>query len=350
MQHNSNGRSSQADVPPHVIRQVLQLAGSRGHSPERLCRSLGFVLENLRDSDFRVSYRQTSLLVQRAMKVCGDPAMGIATGARQTVVSFGLPGLGMLTCPTLGEALSYLIKYQRSAGAITDNKYLLDERHFTVEATPRFHDPEMEPFFVEEVLVSGVALARSLVGSHYRPAGLELRYPKPAYASAYSEFFRCPVSYNAPVNRLISDAAWYHCPLPTYDSFMEVSMQAQIDQLLTNLPARDDLVESVLAVLRAEVDDMPPLSVISAALNFSERTLRRRLSELDTSYQGLVDQVRYESAVDLLKRTDMSLVEIAMATGFTDARNFRRAFKRWAGVLPNQLRHGSPPEPDLTEL
>jgi AraC-like DNA-binding protein len=341
MQNSVNARSSQADVPPHVIRQVLQLAASRGHSLERLCRGLGFAPDNLRDADFRVSYRQTSLLVHRAMKVCADPAIGIATGARQTVVSFGLPGLGMLTCPTLGEALSYLIKYQRSAGAITDNKYLLDERHFTVEATPRFHDPELEPFFVEEVLVSGVALARSLIGSHYRPACLELRYPKPAHASAYSEFFRCPVSFNAQVNRLVSDAAWYHCPLLTYDSFMEVSMQAQIDQLLTNLPARDDLVESVLALLRAEVDDMAPLPAIAARLNLSERTLRRRLGELDTSYQGLVDQVRYEAALDLLKRTDLSLVEIALATGFTDARNFRRAFKRWAGMLPNQVRQAA---------
>lgn len=341
MQQHANTRQSQADVPPHVIRQVLNLAASRGHSPERLCRSLGFVLDNLRDPSFLVSYRQTSLLVQRAMTLCGEPAIGIATGARQTVVSFGLPGLGMLTCPTLGDALSYLIRHQRSAGAITDHRYLLDERHFVMETTPRFHDPEMEPFFVEEVSVSGIALARQLVGAHFRPARLELRYPKPAYASAYTEFFRCPVLFDAPLNRLIIDASWYHCPLPSYDSFMEVSLQSQLGRLLTSEAPRDDLIESVLAALRADVDDMPPLSHISAALNCSTRTLRRRLADLGTSYQALVDQLRYESALDLLKRTKLPLVEIAMATGFADARNFRRAFKRWSGVLPNEIRNGA---------
>lgn len=339
MQRNLNPRFTQADLPPHVIRQVLHLVSSRGHSAERLCRGLGFTLDNLKDSSFRVSYRQTSLLVQRAIKLCGDPAIGIATGARQTVVCFGLPGLGMLTCPTLGEALGFLIKHQRSAGAITDHQFLLDERQFVIETTPRFYDPEWEPFFVEEVLVSGVALARSLVGAHYRPERLELRYPKPAYANAYGEFFRCPVVFNAPCNRLISDAAWYRCPLPSYDSFVEVSLQGQIEQLLAMAPVRDDLVESVLVILRSAIDEMPSLSEISSRLNFSERTLRRRLAELGTSYQSLVDQVRYESAEDLLKRTDLPLVEIALATGFTDARNFRRAFKRWAGVLPNELRH-----------
>ena len=92
---------SEADVPPHVIRQVLQLVASRGHSAERLCKGLGFTPENLCDASFRVSYRQTSLLVRRAMQRWGDPAIGIATGARQTVVCFGLPGLGMLTCLSL---------------------------------------------------------------------------------------------------------------------------------------------------------------------------------------------------------------------------------------------------------
>jgi len=332
---------SEANVPPHVIRQVLQLVASRGHSASRLCKGLGFTPENLCDASFRISYRQTSQLVRRAMQRWGDPAIGIAAGARQTVVCFGLPGLGMLTCATLGDALQYLIKYQRAAGAFTLNEFSADEQHFTIEIATRFHDPELEPFFVEESLVSGIAVARALVGSHFRPARLELRYPRPSYASAYNEFFRCPVVFNAPLNRLICDMSWFQCPLPTYDPYMRESLQAQIDQLLAVGMPRDDLVESIMNALRAAVDEMPGLAQIGAALNLSERTLRRRLSDLGTSYQRLVDQVRYECALDLLRRSEMPLVEIALATGFTDARNFRRAFKRWSGMLPNQIRQGA---------
>jgi len=77
-------------------------------------------------------------------------------------------------------------------------------------------------------------------------------------------------------------------------------------------------------------------------LNFSERTLRRRLADMDLSYRSLVDQARRERAIDLLKRTSMSHGEIALATGFSDARNFRRAFKRWTDKLPSEIRGGSP--------
>jgi transcriptional regulator GlxA family with amidase domain len=134
---------------------------------------------------------------------------------------------------------------------------------------------------------------------------------------------------------------WFHCPLPTYDRYMQATLQAQIDQLLAVDQPRNDLVESIMNLLRASVDEVPGLAAIGATLNLSERTLRRRLSDLNTSYQQLIDQVRYECALDLLKRSDMPLVEIAMATGFTDARNFRRAFKRWSGMLPNQVRQGA---------
>jgi AraC-like DNA-binding protein len=342
MTAKSHHPDSEADVPPHVIRQVLQLVASRGHSAERLCKGLGFTPEHLCDAGFRVSYRQTSLLVRRAMQRWGDPAIGIAVGARQTVVCFGMPGLGMLTCATLGEAFLYLIRNQRAAGALTTNELsVLDEHHFATEVTTRFHDAELEPFFIEEIFVSGVAVARALVGAGFRPSRLELRYPRPSYAGAYSEYFRCPVEFNAPRNRLISDMSWYHCPLPTYDRFMQATLQAQIDQLLAVDTPRNDLVESIMNVLRASVDEVPGLARIGATLNLSERTLRRRLADLDTSYQRLVDQVRYECALDLLRRSEMPLVEVAMATGFTDARNFRRAFKRWSGVLPNQVRQGA---------
>jgi transcriptional regulator GlxA family with amidase domain len=54
-----------------------------------------------------------------------------------------------------------------------------------------------------------------------------------------------------------------------------------------------------------------------------------------------VDRIRYERAQDLLKRGRMTVREIGLATGFDDVRSFRRAFKRWSGVLPSEIRAGS---------
>jgi AraC-like DNA-binding protein len=82
-------------------------------------------------------------------------------------------------------------------------------------------------------------------------------------------------------------------------------------------------------------------------VNVSERTLRRRLQAQDTRFRALRDSTRDERARDLLAQTSMTVAEVAAAVGYADARAFRRAFKRWTGVLPAAYRQASgikPPE------
>ena len=49
-------------------------------------------------------------------------------------------------------------------------------------------------------------------------------------------------------------------------------------------------------------------------------------------------QARFERARDLLGHSDMTVAQVAELVGYSDARAFRRAFKRWTGVLPHEFR------------
>jgi AraC-like DNA-binding protein len=74
----------------------------------------------------------------------------------------------------------------------------------------------------------------------------------------------------------------------------------------------------------------------------SVRTLQRRLGDEGTSFAGLVDEVRHELSRALVRRTDLSLVEVAARVGFAELSTFSRAFKRWTGLAPGAYRsqHG----------
>lgn len=335
-------RFTKADLPPGVIRAALHLAGLRGYSPERFCRGLGFSLDDLQNVNMRVSYRQTSLVIRRVQQALGDPALGLSSGSRQTIVSLGLPGLGMLTCRTLGEAISYGTEHLQETGSPLLVQYFSDGRRFFLVAAPRLYDPDLEPYLVEEAFSCCVSIARTLIGPHFNPLRVELSYPTPAHASAYGAFFNCPVHFGMPVTRLVSDATWLDCPLPTYDEFTCPYLRTLLEGLMPKRQEANDLLESIATHLRTHLDEPRALTEAANELNISERTLRRRLAELNVSYRSLVDQAREERSVDLLKRTDMSLSQIALATGFGDVRNFRRAFKRWTGKLPSEVRSSGP--------
>jgi AraC-like DNA-binding protein len=73
-------------------------------------------------------------------------------------------------------------------------------------------------------------------------------------------------------------------------------------------------------------------------MGLSARTLHRRLADEATSFQRVLDGVRRDAAIRRLLDRERQLKTVAAAVGFSDMRGFRRAFKRWTGLSPQQFR------------
>ena len=52
--------------------------------------------------------------------------------------------------------------------------------------------------------------------------------------------------------------------------------------------------------------------------------------------RDLLDEVRYEAAIDLMQDTDNTITDIASLLGYSDPSHFARAFRRMAGVSPGE--------------
>jgi AraC-like DNA-binding protein len=79
---------------------------------------------------------------------------------------------------------------------------------------------------------------------------------------------------------------------------------------------------------------------LAEELNLSVRTLYRQLHEEGTSLQALKDEVRRDKALDLLRRTERPIKQIAQAVGFQNEKSFARAFQSWTGSAPTAYRSG----------
>jgi len=69
--------------------------------------------------------------------------------------------------------------------------------------------------------------------------------------------------------------------------------------------------------------------------------LQRRLAEADKIYSDLVQQVRFEAAAQMLKDSDIKIIDITYELGYEDPSNFARAFWRIAGVSPREYRENN---------
>lgn len=137
------------------------------------------------------------------------------------------------------------------------------------------------------------------------------------------------------------ESHWLGARLPGYDRITCGLVREQLNTLLQKPIGRNDLVESLANRLRVGVDERMPQRELAHMVNVSERTLRRRLEAQSVSYRSLRDETRFKRARDLLARTSMTMAQVADAVGYSDARAFRRAFKRWSGQLPAQYRAAS---------
>lgn len=334
----SDPRFSEASASPHVARLLAQLVDQQGMSADRLCWGLGFSVKDLMRPQARVSHRQSYLFVKRVLARSGDQGLGLTLGGIQSAVSLGMVGLGMQASATLGEALTLGIRFQRAAGAMLDYRLELGEGRAIVVVEPRFYEPEVVPFYVEEAFASALKLVQHLSAQTLKPNQLRLAYPAPAHAARYTDCFGCPVIFEQEVNSMEWDANYLTLKLPTADPAVANDVLHGLEQMHTEANLHSDLLETLHWVIRDNLQSPPTLSELAKKINLGERTLRRRIEAAGLSYQALVDDARRSRALTLLAQPRSRLDDIAQELGFSDLRSFRRAFHRWAGVSPKQAR------------
>lgn len=101
---------------------------------------------------------------------------------------------------------------------------------------------------------------------------------------------------------------------------------------------RDGLAAQLLNTLVESFGKVGRADLAAKALHTSERTMRRRLAQEQSSFQKVLDEYRAALAQDYLSTTTLSTQQIGELLGFTEATNFRRAFLRWMGESPHHYR------------
>ena len=113
----------------------------------------------------------------------------------------------------------------------------------------------------------------------------------------------------------------------------------QAEKYLRSLYQQDDIA----AELKRKLADLLARGEANAdaagrALRLSRRTLQRRLKADKTSFQGVLQEVRAELAVNYLRDARLKSLEIAMLLGYSNLSSFTTAFKSWYDMPPAEYR------------
>ncbi|RMI34343.1 AraC family transcriptional regulator [Nocardia stercoris] len=327
-----------ATIPPVVILGLVEAAQRHSVDTEPWFTGTAVTPGRLTLPETRLSYRQVAVIVKRALRALPDGPLGIAVGSRDAVVSWGLLGFACRASATAADALDVAMSLHQASGSVLDYHLEHGPEQFAVRLEMRSPDPELLPFLCEEGASSIVTLLRAVFGAGASPAGLEFAYPRPAHAGAYDRYFRCPVTFAAAQTRVVFDRELLSRPLPTWNPAQLTMALDAVKHLARPATLRPDIVTAVEDVLREHLRRPVTVAVVAGRLGIGERTLQRRLTRAGVRFGDLRDRLRQQHATTLLRDSSLPIGAIAGEVGFSDTREFRRAYLRWTGRTPSAQR------------
>jgi AraC-like DNA-binding protein len=88
-------------------------------------------------------------------------------------------------------------------------------------------------------------------------------------------------------------------------------------------------------------DGRARIGEVAFGLGMSRQTLYRRLAEEGVTFEEVLDALRRRLAMRMMRQEKMSVKEAAWRLGFAEPAAFSRAFKRWTGKSPSEVRDRS---------
>jgi AraC-like DNA-binding protein len=268
------------------------------------------------------------------------PGLGIRTGSETDPRHQSVAYLVALHSATLGDGLRKLARYKR---LVCPEEVTIEVAHG--EAKLRFEwllaQTDPPPMLVDGVFAGVVDMARRGSGGSIRPRRIELTRRR-AHEEMLRAHFGCDIRFDAPLDVLVFDEAALALPLVTHNAQLLAVMIPGLESALEQTGTSRTLADDVRTTLGARIcGERPAIEKVAKSLGMSPRTLQRRLGELGTSYQKLLDDVRHRSARRLLANTDLGAAEVAFLLGFEELNT--RAFHSWEGTTPTRWRTSALP-------
>lgn len=328
----------QALVSPFLLQTLAEVASDQGVSGERLCRGLGFTVEELQDPTQRVSYRQTVAMIQRALAAIPDRGLGLWVGHRNVLGTLGLLGHVLSLCRTLRDAFEVGRRFQHTTGGIALCSLVEGPQESFIEVECRLPYADIQVFAVEEFFASLLVYNRSLIGPQFQPLRFEFTHAAPVYEAEYRRLLGPDLRFGCLHNRVAIASHWLDVQLPSHHPVALRQALNLLEMEAAQVQHKTDLLDAVERAIARDLAHGSPIDKVAGELNMSSRTLRRRLSEHGMTFDALQEQVRRARAMSLLNNPEMPIERIAEALGYSDVRGFRRAFKRWTGRSPSACR------------
>ncbi|MEQ5869117.1 AraC family transcriptional regulator ligand-binding domain-containing protein [Sagittula sp. NFXS13] len=312
---------------------IADFVETRGGSITRVFQRADLPVGLLDSRDQPLPLKDQFNVLSEAGREIGEPFFGAALGRLVSMEKLSAFGIWVSCAATLEGAIDRsnrgLNRYLQT-GTVLEFNVIGKTARWSIE----FLDPGADGRFQNELLgvsylIDGV---RHFAGSKWSPALIRSTCVGSKQAAALEKVFQAPVLHGCKVTAVEFDASLISavgCRHPV--------VETSVDYILPPVSGYREEVKTLLAI--ALLEGPPKIDWIASKLDTSRRSLQRSLVSEACSYSMLLDEMRKDRALTLLRSTDHNVTDIALQLGYSDGAHFTRAFRRWTGTAPLRYRN-----------
>ena len=328
-----------ARVTGAYLQALLDAALARGVTRDALAAAAGLAADALDALPATLSTARYIALLDAGARLTNDPFFGLHVGEQVRPGTYSAYGLLLLACSSFGHAMALTQRYESLAHDLGRSRLGIEGPQAQYEWVSRYPDATRH---LAESVYAGIAVFGSwMAGRPLLPQAMRFRHADPGHGhDEYRRVLGIAPTFDAPRHCAAFDVALLDMPVPNADPSLYPVLHQHAEGLLAQRAlAVDGIVARVTAALTQRLPDgQARLAPVAAELGLSARTLQRKLAEAGSSFQQVLDGVRFGLAQDYLRRRELGLADVAFLLGFQDQSAFTHAFREWSGVNPGAWR------------
>jgi AraC-like DNA-binding protein len=330
---------SQFYIPPMILTSLIHYAEQHQWQYTDWFTHQNLDLEQIRQGQGFVAFSELCRVIDLALNQTQQKHLGLLLGSSEGQISIGILGFAMQACKTVAEALDTALRYHPISGSVLDLNVSFFNQYCEIELFERTDCGALKAFFCDEVFASIMSCLNMMLDRDYELISLELSYDHSSYLTDYQRVFQCPIHFKSTKNLIRFPKALLSRTLKNYSPVNYQTAIQMCDQALKQFDQinQHSLTNVLQHLIESHLPERFDMQQAAQHFHLSERHLRRLLLNDGLSFQHLKQQVLEHKAKQWLE-DNQSVSQISFNLGFSELREFRRAFKKWTGYSPTEYK------------
>ena len=311
-----------------------------GIDPIRQMRKSGLVVEKPIPGDSFVPYAKFAQLLEDTAAAAACPDFGLRMGQWSDEFFDGPLVLLMRHAETLQQAVTLVHRYSHVYGhGMQPRLEPVPDRPGLVDLIVAVWDADSARFVqaTEFTALTVLRVLRHVCGHAHDHWTVMLPHAMASTPQRYRESFDGECRFDTPFSDIRMAASDVTAPLPGRNS---LRLKMAISYIEANFrQAEEQMSAQVQRMLRQRLGMQRVMQGdIAADLSIHEKTLQRRLAKEGRAFPTLLDEVRRDVFLELLRRPARpGLAQIALMLGYSEQAALSRSCQRWFGCSPSEV-------------